>query len=88
MADVLTSLTEAQWAKPSLCTGWAVRDVAAGLGRPGRSARVGSAPAMVGTAVFFMAALASIPINDQRMDEPAKLIGSSRLLGSLRPYCI
>lgn len=70
LVDVLASLTEVQWAKPSLCTGWTVRDVAAGLGRPGRSARVGSALAMVGTAVFFMVALASIPINDQLMDEP------------------
>lgn len=31
MADMLASLTEAQWAKPSLCTGWTVRDVAAHL---------------------------------------------------------
>lgn len=45
-----------------------------GLAGPGRSARVGSVLAMVGTAVFFMAELASIPINDQRMDAPGPMI--------------
>jgi hypothetical protein len=46
----------------------------AGLAGPGRSARVGSVLAMVGTAVFFMAELASIPINDQRMDDAGPMI--------------
>lgn len=45
-----------------------------GLAGPGRSARVGSVLAMVGTAEFFMAELASIPINDQRMDAPGPMI--------------
>lgn len=31
VADLLGSLTEAQWATPSLCRGWTVRDVAAHL---------------------------------------------------------
>ncbi len=31
MADLLESLPEAEWAKPSLCSGWTVRDVAAHL---------------------------------------------------------
>jgi uncharacterized protein (TIGR03083 family) len=31
LADLLDGLTEAQWAHPSLCTGWRVRDVAAHL---------------------------------------------------------
>ncbi len=31
MADLLESLSEAEWAKPSLCAGWTVRDVAAHL---------------------------------------------------------
>lgn len=31
LADVLTSLSEAQWATPSWCAGWTVRDVAAHL---------------------------------------------------------
>ena len=31
LADVLEGLSEAQWATPSLCAGWTVRDVAAHL---------------------------------------------------------
>ena len=31
MADLLESLSEAEWAKPSLCSGWTVRDVATHL---------------------------------------------------------
>ncbi len=45
-----------------------------GVAGSGRSARVGSSLAMVGTAVFFMAELASIPINDQRIDDPGPMI--------------
>lgn len=45
-----------------------------GLAGPGRSARVGSVLAMVGTAVFFTAELASVPINDQRMDHTGPMI--------------
>ena len=45
-----------------------------GLAGPGRTARVGMRLAMAGTAVFFAAELASIPINDQRMDDPGPMI--------------
>lgn len=31
LADLLASLSEREWAQPSLCTGWTVRDVAAHL---------------------------------------------------------
>lgn len=34
MADLLDTLTESQWATPSLCAGWTVRDVAAHLVMP------------------------------------------------------
>ena len=39
LADLLESLPEAAWTRPSLCAGWSVRDVAAHLRlRPGAGA--------------------------------------------------
>lgn len=47
LADLLASLDEGQWAAPSLCAGWRVRDVAAhvalGSRPPGARAMVGAA---------------------------------------------
>lgn len=40
-----------------------------GVAGTSRAARVGSALALAGTAVFFMAELASIPFNDARLDD-------------------
>ena len=40
LADVLDSLTDDQWATPSLCAGWAVRDVVAHLVFPMRMGMV------------------------------------------------
>ena len=34
VADLLGSLTDDEWAMPSLCTGWSVREVAAHLVMP------------------------------------------------------
>ncbi|MFI7061402.1 hypothetical protein ACIBL3_10490 [Kribbella sp. NPDC050124] len=48
----------------------------------GRAARVGSLLALVGTFVFFVAELATIPFADQRMDDTGpKIVGTAFGLG-------
>jgi hypothetical protein len=55
-----------------------------GVAGPGRSARVGTVIALIGTAVLFVAELLSIPIADQRMDDTgAGLVGACFGLGTL-----
>ena len=44
VADLLAQLSEDEWGRPSLCTGWTVRDVAGAPGvatahQPARAAR-------------------------------------------------
>lgn len=55
-----------------------------GVAGAGRGARVGTMLALVGTAVFVLAELLSIPVAGQRMDDTgASLVGATFGLGSL-----
>lgn len=44
-----------------------------GVAGSGRGARVGSRLALAGTALFFLAELASLPFNEQRLDDPGPM---------------
>jgi len=55
-----------------------------GVAGPGRAARIGTATALAGTAVLLVAEFLSIPVADQRVDDPgAGLVGACFGLGTL-----
>jgi uncharacterized protein (TIGR03083 family) len=53
LADDLSGLTEEQWARPSLCTGWSVRDVLAHMTATAKMTPAKFFPALAGSGFNF-----------------------------------
>jgi uncharacterized protein (TIGR03083 family) len=77
-ADLLETLTDEQWATPSLCAGWTVRDVAAHVASYS-GARAGETAGRVVRGGGLLGRVNAVGVRDCRELEPAELVARVRL---------
>jgi uncharacterized protein (TIGR03083 family) len=90
LADLLTQLTDAEWRKPSLCTGWTVRDVAAHLtlahiGMPAVIVGLARARGNLGVMIRDTARRHAAAPTEQIIEELRAMVGSRRHVPGITP---